>query len=74
MLVCHCRCVSDREIRACVRNGSLSLREVCKASGAGQGCGGCVPLVKELVRDEATSAASAPSALGSRIAATGIYR
>lgn len=34
-----------------------------------------MPLVKDLVREEAaTDAAPRPSALGSRIAATGIYR
>lgn len=74
MLVCHCRCVSDREIRACVRQGAASLRDVCKSSGAGTGCGGCLPLVKELVRSESESPNGPPSAVGSRIAATGLYR
>ena len=75
MLVCHCRRVSDREIRAFVRKGTRSVRDVCRSSGAGSRCGGCMPLVRELVRTEGEQVdESGPSAIGSRIAATGVYR
>jgi bacterioferritin-associated ferredoxin len=72
MLVCHCRRVSDREIRAHLKSGNSTVRGVCQASGAGTGCGGCLPLVKELVREQTD--APRPCALGSRTAATGVYR
>ncbi len=74
MLVCHCHRVSDREIRAFAKSHGGSLKEVCRKSGAGTCCGGCMPLVKDIVRSEASSASQRPSALGSRIAAAGIYR
>ncbi|MEN9577909.1 MAG: BFD-like [2Fe-2S] binding domain [Pseudomonadota bacterium] len=52
MLVCHCRRVSDREIRSCIHNGSKTVREVAKASGAGTCCGGCLQTVKSIVQEE----------------------
>jgi bacterioferritin-associated ferredoxin len=73
MLVCHCRRVSDREIKAHLKSGAGTVRGVCKMSGAGTGCGGCMPVVKELVREHSDDAPR-PSALGSRTAATGVYR
>jgi bacterioferritin-associated ferredoxin len=69
MLVCHCRKVFDREIRAVAREtGSLS--GVCRRSGAGTCCGGCVPLVREIVSEE-TAGQERPSvpATGTGVAA-----
>ena len=51
MIVCHCHRVTDREIRACVRGGARSCEDVGDACGAGTGCGGCVPLVHDLVQE-----------------------
>ena len=48
MIVCHCFCVSDREIRGCVREGATSVAEIGKACGAGTGCGGCRPEIARL--------------------------
>jgi bacterioferritin-associated ferredoxin len=70
MLVCHCRKVFDREIRAVAREmGSLS--GVCRRSGAGTCCGGCVPLVREIVTKETAAEAERPSipATGTGVAA-----
>lgn len=52
MIVCHCRGVSDREIRSCVRSGGCSVTEVSAACGAATGCGGCRPLVHKIVQSE----------------------
>ncbi len=41
MLVCHCRGVSDRQIKRAVKNGACSLRDVARETGAGMRCGGC---------------------------------
>jgi nitrite reductase (NADH) large subunit len=52
MIVCHCRGVSDREIRRCVRAGETSVGAVSAACGAATGCGGCKPLVGKIVESE----------------------
>ena len=49
MLVCHCRGISDRQIRRLVREGATSTREVAMATGAGLRCGGCRSNVKQIV-------------------------
>lgn len=52
MLVCHCRGITDRQIRRLVREGATSTRDVARATGAGLRCGGCRSNVKQVV-DEA---------------------
>ncbi|MEM9069771.1 MAG: (2Fe-2S)-binding protein [Myxococcota bacterium] len=52
MLVCHCKQVSCTVIRDCVQAGARSTNAVEEFCGAGTGCGGCRPLVKELVERE----------------------
>ena len=52
MIVCHCKRVSDSTIRAAVQQGARSHREVGKACGAGTCCGGCRPLVAQVVKLE----------------------
>jgi nitrite reductase (NADH) large subunit len=51
--VCSCNNVLASTIRACVRDGSLAtVAEVKACTKAGTGCGGCLPLVSELVQAE----------------------
>jgi bacterioferritin-associated ferredoxin len=52
MIVCHCRRVSDRTIRAAVREGACTEERVAEMCGAGTCCGGCVPAVNEIIDDE----------------------
>jgi bacterioferritin-associated ferredoxin len=52
MVVCHCEAVNDERIRAEVRSGARTLTEVVLGCRAGGMCGGCVPLVAEVVDDE----------------------
>jgi bacterioferritin-associated ferredoxin len=52
MIVCHCFCVSDREIRSCVREGARGLGEIGRACGAGTGCGGCRPEIASIADAE----------------------
>jgi bacterioferritin-associated ferredoxin len=52
MIVCHCRGVTDRDIRRCVRSGEHTLGGVSEACGAATGCGGCRPLVSKIVEAE----------------------
>ena len=59
MIVCHCRALSDRKIREVIRRGAHSPREVAIACHAGRTCGGCIPLVRELIASETSRAARA---------------
>jgi bacterioferritin-associated ferredoxin len=52
MIICHCHRVTDRVIRACVRDGANSEESVAEVCGAGTCCGGCVPAVAEIVGEE----------------------
>ena len=60
MLVCHCKRVRDREIRAAIERGARTRRDVGKACGAGTGCGGCSPAIDELLEDGAETKLSLP--------------
>lgn len=60
MLVCHCRKVFDRDIRTVARETG-SLAGVCRRSGAGTCCGGCVPLIRDIVVQESRKDAERPS-------------
>lgn len=51
MIVCHCRVVTDRAIRAALDAGAGSLAAVCRATGAGTACGGCVFGVRAVIAD-----------------------
>jgi len=52
MLVCHCHGITDRTIRQQVREGAASPAQVSRRCRAGSRCGGCRPLIRELVREE----------------------
>ena len=52
MVVCHCQAVTDRAIRAAVRKGARTRREVSKACAASLRCGGCAPAVDAIIRSE----------------------
>jgi len=55
MVVCHCRAVRERTIREAVRNGAVSSAEVAACSGAGTDCGGCLPVIEEIVRESVSA-------------------
>ena len=52
MIVCLCRRVSDRTIRAAIREGAETEERIAEMCGAGTCCGGCVPTISELIDDE----------------------
>jgi bacterioferritin-associated ferredoxin len=52
MIICHCHAVSDRRIRKAVRQGASNLRDVQAACRAGASCGGCLPAVDQILREE----------------------
>jgi nitrite reductase (NADH) large subunit len=47
--VCSCQNVACGPIRAAVSNGVSDLAEVKRCTGAGTGCGSCVPVIQEVI-------------------------
>jgi bacterioferritin-associated ferredoxin len=52
MIVCHCRGVSDHEIRGAVREGAVGCTSVAHRCGAAGDCGGCTGLVEQIIQQE----------------------
>jgi len=48
-LICSCEAITKSAICSAVNDGAYSIDEIKKCTKAGTGCGGCVPLVKDLV-------------------------
>jgi len=46
MIVCVCKAVSDRHIRAAVKDGATHLRDLTRDLGVGTCCGKCLPEAK----------------------------
>jgi bacterioferritin-associated ferredoxin len=59
MYVCHCRAVTDHEIRDRIEEGSTTIEELAFACGAGVRCGGCWPALYELLEKHAPADRSA---------------
>ncbi len=55
MYICHCHVVTDTAIARAVGSGARTLAQVCRSTGAGQGCGACVFNVKRVVRTQLES-------------------
>jgi bacterioferritin-associated ferredoxin len=49
MFVCHCAVVTDQDVLQSLANGSRCLADVCRDTGAGRNCGGCVDTLRALV-------------------------
>jgi bacterioferritin-associated ferredoxin len=49
MFVCHCAVVTDQDVLQSLANGSRCLADVCRDTGAGRHCGGCVDTLRSLV-------------------------
>jgi bacterioferritin-associated ferredoxin len=46
MIICVCKAVSERRIRAAVQNGATTLRDLTRELGVGACCGKCLPHAK----------------------------
>jgi bacterioferritin-associated ferredoxin len=60
MIVCHCKGVTDREIRKAVLEGASTCTDVERLCEAGKECGGCRPLIEQLVGGQAATHPSEP--------------
>jgi bacterioferritin-associated ferredoxin len=58
MYICLCNGFTDGKVRKVARNGECSVSEVYRALGCKPQCGKCVPLVRDLIRAEASVAAA----------------
>lgn len=52
MIVCSCRAVSDRTVRAAIASGAETVDEVANRCGAGGQCGACWPSLARLLDDQ----------------------
>jgi len=72
MIVCHCKRITDRQIRAAVRAGAVSRREVSRSCAAASRCGGCGPAVDAIIESERDTDAGLEAFAGlPELAATG---
>jgi len=55
MWVCHCKGVTDGQIRSAISAGARTPVEIGSYCRAGTGCGGCLPEVCRLLDDHLTS-------------------
>jgi bacterioferritin-associated ferredoxin len=53
VIVCHCRAVTDRAIRAAIERGAEREDHLGEYCDAGQRCGGCVPALRRLIEEHA---------------------
>lgn len=55
MYVCSCRGVSDRTVSQAIDEGAGDVGAVAARCGAGGRCGGCIPLIEELLAEAGVS-------------------
>lgn len=70
MIVCHCKGITDREIRRAIRDGANSTREISLACHAARECGGCRPVIAELLARETERTSFATHGVAPTIAST----
>jgi len=65
LIVCHCKGISDRDIRVAARAGARTIAAVGAHCAAGTGCGGCHAVIDEILQAErAPQGRSGAGALG----------
>ncbi|CAA9260083.1 MAG: hypothetical protein AVDCRST_MAG50-2951 [uncultured Acidimicrobiales bacterium] len=58
MYVCSCRGVTDRAVKAAVASGARTVEEIARECRAGSRCGGCWPVLAELLEQTSSDASS----------------
>ncbi|WP_290797352.1 nitrite reductase large subunit NirB [Flavihumibacter sp. UBA7668] len=51
-IICSCEGISKKSIIDAVNQGNESFDSIKKCTGAGSGCGGCTPMVKDILQAE----------------------
>ena len=67
MLVCHCKGLTERDVRDAIQSGACTHREIALRCGAGSVCGGCRPVIDELL--DVSPGDAAPTSAGFEFAA-----
>ncbi|MFI5318165.1 MAG: (2Fe-2S)-binding protein [Myxococcota bacterium] len=49
MLVCHCFVIRACDVRSAIAHGARTPADVARACHAGTGCGGCRPVIEEIL-------------------------
>jgi bacterioferritin-associated ferredoxin len=49
MFVCLCHVTTDSEIRDVIDDGARTVDEIGERCGAGTGCGGCRPMIHDML-------------------------
>jgi bacterioferritin-associated ferredoxin len=52
MIICLCRNVSERNLRAVIREGATTVCTVERQCGAGGDCGSCRKQIRDLIDEE----------------------
>jgi bacterioferritin-associated ferredoxin len=68
VIVCHCKGISDRDVRAAVRGGAACRQSVGARCEAGTGCGGCHAVIDEIIHAERASEGRSGHAAFGRLA------
>ncbi|HUF84525.1 MAG TPA: (2Fe-2S)-binding protein [Acidimicrobiia bacterium] len=55
MIVCHCRAVTDRAIRAAIELGAEREDRLSESCDAGRRCGSCLPALRRLIEEHRRS-------------------
>jgi bacterioferritin-associated ferredoxin len=63
MIICVCKAVSDRQIKAAVKNGATCMRDLTRDLGVGTCCGKCVPEARSALSASLNSCEFSPSSL-----------
>jgi len=58
MIVCLCKAVSERTLRAAIRAGARTIADLAEATTASTDCGTCAEHLEELLADELDTMAS----------------
>jgi len=51
MIVCSCKAVNDRTVRATIEAGARTVEEVSQRCNAASRCGGCRPGIQEILAE-----------------------
>lgn len=62
MVVCHCLAMNDAAIADIIDAGEHSVDAIVAACGAGGRCGGCRPVIEELVEGMSVRLSTAANA------------
>jgi bacterioferritin-associated ferredoxin len=68
MIICVCKAVSDRHIKAAVKDGATCMRDLTRELGVGTCCGKCVPEARSALSASLDACEFSPSNLFSTAA------